>query len=55
MERIIGIEHQGGWTRDAQTRDEHQRHRRAADERCERTGVLRRCTPVVPGQERRCC
>ena len=53
MERIIGIEHQGGWVRDDQMKAERLRHRRAADERCERTGVLRRCTPVVPGQERR--
>jgi hypothetical protein len=53
MERIIGIEHRGGWTRD-QARTEWRRHRRAAGERCERTGVLRRCTPVAPGQERRC-
>jgi hypothetical protein len=53
MERIIGIEHQGGWTREAQVRAERLRDRRAAGERCARTGVLRRCTPVVPGQERR--
>jgi hypothetical protein len=53
MDRIIGIEHRGGWVRDAQNRAERLRHRRAADERCEHTGVLRRCTPVPPGQERR--
>ena len=53
MERIIGIEHQGGWTREDQAKAERLRQRRAAGERCERAGVLRRCTPVVPGQERR--
>jgi hypothetical protein len=53
MERIIGIGHQGGWTRDEQMKAERLRHRRAAGERCERTGALRRCTPVVPGRERR--
>jgi hypothetical protein len=53
MERIIGIEHRGGAAREDQTRTERLRQRRAADERCERTGVLRRCTPVVPGRERR--
>jgi hypothetical protein len=53
MERIIGIEHNAGWSRDEQMAAELLRHRRAADERCERTGVLRRCTPVVPAQERR--
>jgi hypothetical protein len=54
MERIIGMEHQGGWVRDEQVKAERLRHRRAAGERCERSGVLRRCTPVAPGQERRC-
>ena len=54
MDRIIGIEHGRDWSRDEQARTERLRHRRAAAERCERTGVLRRCTPVVPGQERRC-
>ena len=54
MERIIGIEHHGGSARDEQMKAERLRHRRAADERCERTGVPRRCTPVAPGQERRC-
>ena len=49
MERVMGIEHQGGRSRDEQTRSEQLRHRRAAGERCERSGVLRRCTPVVPG------
>ena len=53
MERIIGIEHYGGWARDEQAKAERLRHRRAAEERCQRTGVLRRCTPVTPGQERR--
>jgi len=53
MERIMGIEHRGGWGRDARASSDRLLHRRAAEARCERTGVLRRCTPVVPGQERR--
>jgi hypothetical protein len=53
MERIIGIEHQGGWTREDLAKAERLRQRRAANERCERAGVLRRCAPVAPGQERR--
>jgi hypothetical protein len=52
MERIIDIEHRGGWVRDEQIRAERLRHRRAAGERCRRSGLLRRCSPVVPGQER---
>ena len=53
MERVIGIEHRGGWVRDDQMRAERLRHRRAADERCERSGILRSCAPVAPGRERR--
>jgi hypothetical protein len=53
MERVISIEHRGGWVRDEQMKAERLRHRRAADERCARTGVLRRCAPVSPGQEHR--
>ncbi len=53
MERIIGMEHQGGWVRDEQMKAERLRHRRAADERCERAGLLRQCRPVEPGRESR--
>jgi hypothetical protein len=53
MERVIGIEHRGGWVRNERTLSEQLRHRRAAARRCERTGVLRRCTPVLPGREHR--
>jgi len=54
MDRIIGIAHRGGWARDEDVRSEQLRHRRAAGERCVRAGILRRCTPVAPGQECRC-
>ena len=55
MERVIGIDHMGGWSRDEHMKAERLRHRRAADARCERAGLLRRCTPVPPGTVRRCC
>jgi len=48
MERITGIDHLGGWGRDDAMKAERLRHRRAAAERCARTGLLRRCTPVQP-------
>ena len=54
MERIIGLDHLGGWSRDETTQAERLRHRRAAEKRCVRGGLLRRCTPVPPGA-RRCC
>ena len=50
MERIIGIEHQGDRVRDEQMRAERLRHRRAADRRCVRGGLLRQCRPVEPGR-----
>ena len=50
MERIIGMEHRGGWVRDEQLRAERLRHRRAADRRCVRGGLLRQCRPVMPGR-----
>jgi hypothetical protein len=55
MERIIGIDHVSGWSRDEQMKAERLRHRRAAAARCERTGLLRRCSAVPPGAVRRCC
>jgi hypothetical protein len=56
MERVIGIDHLGGWTRAGALRDEERlRHRRAAQERCARAGLLRRCSPVSPGAIRSCC
>lgn len=48
MERITGIDHRGGRGRDDVMKAERLRHRRAAAERCARTGLLRRCTPVPP-------
>jgi hypothetical protein len=48
MERIVSIEHHGGWIRDDALRAERLQHRRAAAERCARTGLLRLCTPVPP-------
>ena len=48
MERIAGIDHLGGWSRDDAMKAERLRHRRAAAQRCARTGLLRRCTPVQP-------
>jgi hypothetical protein len=55
MERIIGIDHCGGWSRDETTQAERLRNRRAAAERCERVGLLRRCVPVPPDAVGRCC
>ena len=55
MERIVSIDHQGGWTRDDTVRAERLRHRRAAAERCVREGLLRRCAPVPPGATVRYC
>jgi hypothetical protein len=54
MERIVSIDHQGGWTREDAMRTERLRHRRAAAQRCVRAGLLRLCTPVPAGRER-CC
>jgi hypothetical protein len=48
MERIAGIDHLGGWSREDAMKAERLRHRRAAAERCARAGLLRRCTPVQP-------
>jgi hypothetical protein len=55
MERVISIEHRGVWTRDEHARADRLRDRRAAEERCERTGLLRRCSPVPPGTAPDCC
>ena len=55
MERIVSIDHLGGWSRDETMKAERLRHRRAAAERCVRAGLLRRCTPVPPGAGRACC
>ena len=54
MERVIGIDHAGGWSRDETMKAERLRHRRAAAERCARAGLLRRCTPVPPAAVARC-
>ena len=48
MERITGMDHLGGRSRDDALKAERLRHRRAAAERCARTGLLRLCTPVPP-------
>ena len=48
MERITGIDHLGGWSRDDAMKAERLRHRRAAAERCARTGLLHLCTAVRP-------
>ncbi len=48
MERVISIEHRRGWSHDEQLRAERLRHRRAAEERCVRSGLLRLCAPVRP-------
>jgi hypothetical protein len=55
MERVIGIDHLGGWSRDDSMKAERLIHRRAAEARCVRTGLLRRCTPVPPGAASACC
>ena len=55
MERVIGIDHWGGWSRDESMKAERLRHRRAARARCVRAGLLRRCGPVAPGAARACC
>ncbi|HEX5643103.1 MAG TPA: hypothetical protein VFZ86_12325 [Thermoleophilia bacterium] len=48
MDRIVSIDHIAGSARDENVRAERLRHRRAAQERCRRAGLLRRCTPVLP-------
>jgi hypothetical protein len=53
MERIIGIDHYTPRCRRVTAGSERLRHRRAADKRCERGGLLRQCRPVEPGRERR--
>ncbi len=54
MDRVIGIEHPCGWSRDHHAKSKRLRDRRAAGERGVRAGLLRACTPVVPGRPR-CC
>ncbi len=49
MDRVIGIYHESGRIRDDAGRAARLRHRRAAEERCVRAGLLRRCTPGEPG------
>ena len=49
MERIVSMDHVGSSSRDERVRGERLRHRRAARERCVRTGLLHRCTPAPPG------
>lgn len=53
MERVISIDHYTPRCREAAARSVRLRHRRAADERCERGGLLRRCRPMEPGATRR--
>lgn len=48
MNRIGSIDHIVNSALDEHVRAERLRHRRAAQERCVRTGLLRRCTPVPP-------
>ena len=48
MDRIVSIHHVGDSARDENVRTERLRHRRAAEARCVRAGLLRRCTPVPP-------
>jgi hypothetical protein len=55
MERIIGLDHRGGWSRHDDLKAERLRHRRAAEARCVRSGLLRLCGPVPPGARRTCC
>ena len=55
MERVISVDHLGGWTRDDGLRTERLHHRRAAAERCARAGLLQRCVPVPPAAARACC
>ena len=54
MDRIVSIDHVGGWSRDETMKAERLRHRRAAEKRCARAGLLRRCSPVPPDAGR-CC
>ncbi len=54
MDRIVSIDHIAGSARDENVRCERLRHRRAAEERCVRAGLLRRCAPVPP-DGRGCC
>jgi len=49
MDRIVRIDHIAGSARDDDVRYERLRHRRAAEERCVRAGLLRRCAPAPPG------
>ena len=55
MERVIGIDHRSGWSRDDSMKAERLRHRRAAEARCVRAGLLRLCGPVPPGAASACC
>ncbi len=55
MERVAHMERIAGRSRDEAMKAERLRHRRAAAERCERAGLLRRCAPVAPDAGARCC
>jgi hypothetical protein len=48
MDRIVSIDHTATSARDEDLRAERLRHRRAAEERCVRAGLLRLCTPAPP-------
>ncbi len=48
MDRIGSIDHIADSAREESVRAERLRHRRAAQERCVRAGLLRRCTPLPP-------
>ena len=54
MDRIAYVERLTG-SRDEAMKAERLRHRHAAAERCERTGLLRRCAPLLPDADARCC
>ena len=55
MERVIGIDHRAAGAATSSMKAERLRHRRAAEARCVRAGLLRRCAPVPPGAVRACC
>lgn len=48
MDRIGSIDHIADSAREESVRAERLRHRRAAQERCVRAGLLHRCTPLPP-------
>ena len=55
MERVIGMDYRSRWRRDDAVKAARLRHRRAAEQRCVRAGLLRLCGPVPPGAASACC